>query len=125
MNSAKIFAGAAAGLLLVLSPALTPAASAAPADAVRTSCHLAHINCTTPTVFFEGGRISIDADVNGSGTGHWWLYQDNRDNVAVCQTDFSAEAGPASWTCDIGIGSYHLAVLGGFTSTDARGDLRW
>ncbi|GAA1671726.1 hypothetical protein GCM10009765_21420 [Fodinicola feengrottensis] len=124
MISARNFAVAAAGLALALSPAFAPAASAAPADAIRTSCHNADVICNTSDVSFGGGRISIDVDVNGTGTAHWWLYNDSQGGVA-CQTDFSALAPAASWTCDVGAGTYRLGVRGTGNTTDTRGDLRW
>ncbi|MDI5980691.1 hypothetical protein [Amycolatopsis magusensis] len=110
--------GAVIGVVAASAAVLLP--QAASAAAFSSTCQATV--CDLYVSGYQGGGLSIDADVHGSGTGRWelWSLDENWYHVQ----DFDAAAGPGSWLRSWSPkGRYHARVTGPSGPTSIG--LRW
>ncbi|WP_394841817.1 hypothetical protein LZC95_32665 [Pendulispora brunnea] len=92
-------------------------------QAVRATCPRTVNLCRSGTVSFPGGTMSIDADVNGGGTGSWIIFHNG--GPTNCRANFPAVDPPRSWVCQLPKGTYSLGVYAGQSGQWAQGAIRW
>ncbi|CAM3587952.1 hypothetical protein KIPE111705_15645 [Kibdelosporangium persicum] len=105
--------GTVAAAAFVMSPL------AASAGGASNNC--AGPACSVEAGGFPGGRLSVDADVHGSGSAEWVVFSGDR---VACRLNFSASAPPQSWVCSNVAGGYLSASVLGPQGPSNIG-LRW
>lgn len=118
----------ASAAVLLVSTAAT--AQAAPLGSHTNSCQAPPgkilLACDLLFADFPGGRIFVDVDADGFGTGHWILEQHGQPGWRTCESDFDLHAPAQTWECDgAPQDSYVLEVSGQTNTTFYRLGVHW